>query len=470
MKINQINSIKHTLAATFLIASFLLITSTAFAGGWHKIGTKEGNTSDTWDPNAGLWSSKSNNTASKIPHLGLSTSSNNCRTCHAVHNADNTTKGLGYDGNDADTLEDTGSGQNFKLLRNESRTTECFFCHGPEGALTSYKKKPYADMRQSGSASGTIKTAKGEHTLGALEIPDSTVDSSFLQATDGLTCGNCHSVHGGWTLNGVTQAGALNTRILKRDPAQNGNGDYKVDGSYALNAGDGAAGGVLNVQSQGNGNKPVETFKRSDEAIAGERIQEQLRENQVLAAFCGDCHNKNVNWDRGGVGSSGDEINDPDWPNNDPNLFPYNPGKPEASQGERPNKLGHPLGETEELVDVYGKLKIIAAKMWNGFLTCDVCHSSRTSSTSKFPHQSVSHKLLLETYTDTSSELDPTIDPINKPNNYKSWLKSWDEDFHPGKEDAYTGDPNRPIPNLQTQVCMTCHGAYVGLPDNPDSF
>lgn len=420
------------------LITFFFVSST-LAGGWHKIGVKEGNAANTQNPDAGLWASESGGDANKVPHLDLATSSNKCRTCHAVHSADNVGKGLG-----ADSLttpdpqvgpELTGNGQSFKLLRNESRKTECFFCHWTEGALTSYKKKPFAPLMVDTNFDGTPETevpAKGEHTLGALQIPDSTVDQTFLQG-DGLQCGICHSVHGGWTLNGVAAAGTLNTRILRRDPAQNGNGSQ----------GQGAAGGVINVQDIDANNKPINPGLRAGETYPGST---QLNKDQIIAAFCGDCHNKNVNWDRGGAGAINWDV-------------------PPGNEGERPNKYGHPIGNVDELIDVYGKLKQVAQKMWTDYLTCDVCHASRVSDVSKFPHQSTGYKLLDDNYTIVTAE-----SPLDKVGKYEQWLKPWDTAFHPGKTNAFTGDPDRPLPALQQNVCMACHGPYVGKPDDPNSF
>ena len=418
----------------------LLITSVAFAGGWHKIGPKEqgvGNNVD--DQDAGLWPS-----SGRVPHTGLQTSTNNCRTCHAVHNADNVGKGLGVDKNDDDddtdsnvdpNLNEVGTGQSFKLLRNEERGSECNFCHGPNGALSEPVKKPYADMIAGDS---TSIPAKGEHTLGVAgtTIPDSTVAQNANSIfADGLSCGNCHSVHGGYTLNGITNAGNLATKILRRDPANNG--DRIAD--------QGAGGGVGNVAAQGGTNEPaVGTHLNSDV------------EGEYLAAFCGDCHNKNVSWDDGRTVSEGDS-------------------SAGGAEGDRPNKYAHPLGNTDGLIDVYGKLDKVedaSVDAWidlnDTVLSCDDCHKSRrqqaykadsandpdpdtnarntnTYGYSKFPHQSVGHKLLSDGYTDA---LDVS---------------------------QTAGDPKRVLPNLDAKVCRTCHGAIgafggVGNPSSQDTF
>ena len=418
-----------TLAVTFFGVS------SALAGGWHVIGA-------THNPDAGNWGDPGLTGDEKVPHLGLSSSSNACKTCHAVHVADNTGMGLG------DDPETTGSGgAAFKLLRNETRQTECYFCHGPNGALTTSIKKPYAPM------DGGV-SAKGEHTLGATSIPDSNVDDSFLANTGGLTCGNCHSVHGSWTLNGVTAAATqqidneeweddgsqsdpnpttlepryltskgINTQILRRDPAQN-------DGDAGL--------GVIDVKSVDGTNNPTDAA-----TAAGD-----LTQAEVLAGFCGDCHNKNVNWSTGGTGAVGDKTID-------------NGGT--GDEGSRPNSYAHPLGELDGLIDIYGKLGKVESDHHvehhsedaDGGFTCWDCHESRQEAPSKFPHQSEGHKLLSNEYTDTSTYLAG------------------------GGSGGYTGDPNRPLPNLDEKVCRECHGSGmnevgmfpgIGDPNSPDSF
>ncbi len=416
-----------TTTVILAVISTLIITSVAFAGGWHKVGTKEGNTGGIqsptdpnvtdigkWDTDTGLWTSESEGVTARVPHLNLQTSTNNCRTCHAVHNADNIGKALG------DDPEINGTGNSFKLLRNESRETECNFCHGPNGALSDPIKKPYAEM----ISGGVPIPAKGEHTLGAKVIPDSTVDpNSNSIAADGLSCGNCHSVHGGWTLNNVPAAGLLSTRILKRDPANNGN-DSNMNNDPSF--GDGAADGVKNVQWQGNGNKPIDT-PTSDT---------QLEEKQIMASFCGDCHNKNVNWSTGGSGVAGQLTS-----------------LQGVSEGTRPNKFAHPIGKLDGLIDIYGKLQSVEPTVATPRLSCDNCHASRGQSPSKFPHQSVGHKLMDNSYNDTSAPLDTT--------DYKS---AWDSGT-----DSYTGDPSRPLPKLDSRLCRGCH-SFIGQASNPDSF
>ncbi|HDZ86498.1 hypothetical protein LCGC14_0937360 [marine sediment metagenome] len=431
-----------------IVVTFFAVSS-ALAGGWHVIGP-------THDPDAGNWGD-----SGQVPHLGLSTSSNQCKTCHAVHNADNTGFADLGDGS-------TGTGQQFKLLRNESRQTECYFCHGPNGALTTAVKKPYADMYwdddENPGTPDVVADPKGEHTLGATAIPDSTVDASFLSG-DGLSCGNCHSVHGSWTLNGVAAAGTkqidneewvddgsqtdpdadgepryltsvgLDTRILRRDPAQNG-GDASL--------------GVINVASPDANN----------DATDAQTPAVDLTQGEVLAGFCGDCHNKNVNWSTGGNGEVGETIG------------AVAAGGGTVAEGSRPNSYAHPLGELDGLIDIYGKLGRVESEHHvehhsedaDGGFTCWDCHESRQEEPSKFPHRTQGHKLLNNEYTDTSAQLDTT--------NYQL---AWDSGT-----DSYTGDPNRPLPELDEKVCRECHGAGmmedesmfpgIGVPDAADSF
>ncbi len=432
-----------------VLATFL-ITSVAFAGGWHKLGPKEGNALNANDPDAGLWPD-----TGRIPHSGLASSSNNCRTCHAVHNADNTVEGSDsgvYNASSPKEMGDVGltdgTGKSFKLLRNEDRGTECNFCHGPKGALSDPVKKPYASMT---AGDNTVIPALGEHTLGVAgtKIPDSTVPENANSIfADGLSCGNCHSVHGGYTLNDPTNirnAGALETKILRRDPANNG--DRIVN--------EGAAGGVGNVAAQGGSNP--DNSSGQNEPATDTHTKNDV-EGEYLAAFCGDCHNKNVSWDDGRTVSEGDS-------------------SAGGAEGDRPNRFAHPLGNTEGLIDVYGKLDKVedaTVDAWidanDTVLSCDDCHKSRrqqlwktdsandpdpdtntrdnnTYGYSKFPHQSVGQKLLSDNFTE-AIDSDQTLTQ---------------------------GDPNRVLTNLDEKVCRTCHGELgsfggIGNPSSQDTF
>ncbi len=412
-----------------LAVTFFAVSS-ALAGGWHLMVPNADH-----DPDAGKWAKESLGDHNKVPHEGLSSSSNQCRTCHAVHDADNT--GI-LDLGDAKVAGVAGTGNSFKLLRNEGRLSECYFCHGATGALSNPDKKPYAEMTEDPDGIGplpeVVVAPKGEHTLGATSIPDTNVDDTFLGLTTGLTCGNCHTVHGSWSLNGVDEAGELEHAILRRDPAQNGNGT----------GGQGAAGGVITVESPDAGvNDPVEGTVTQHTGVDIAK-----NEPEILAAFCGDCHNKNVNWDRGGKGAEGDVEGG------------SATGGGIASEGERPNSYAHPLGNLDGLIDIYGKLGAVVSEHHiehhveePGGMSCADCHESRGDGVSKFPHQSKGHKLLGDEVVAES-----TVTGFN-----------------------YTGDPSRVVPNLDEDVCRECHGAMVdvgegidfagiGDPDRSDSF
>jgi len=338
---------------TLTLIFLLVLTSVAFGAGWHTIGP-------THDPDAGLWGIPGN-----VPHVGLQSSSNNCKTCHAVHD---------------------GNADSFKLLEDSSRVTECDYCHDATTGVTD--KKPYGDTTD----------PYGEHTLGlgANSIPESDVTESSIEE-DGLSCGNCHSVHNAYTIFDIDGAGPLDPgdldgKLLRRDPGNNG-GD--------------ALGGIENVANYG-----------ATVPVIGPDPDDPPDEAELLASFCGDCHNKNVNWDRG-TDVAG------------------------AGEGERANGNAHVIGDVDGMVNVYGQLKTISAiGMTN---SCDNCHTSRTQGTSSFPHQSRGHKLFGESYRDASGVAGPSPDP-------------W-----------YTGDPYRPLPNTDAKVCRGCHGE-VGKPDDPNSF
>lgn len=342
---------------TLTLLFLLMLSSVAFAGGWHQIVPY-----DQHDPDAGKWASQSKDPVTgivdpgRIPHRNLSTSSNQCKTCHAVH--------------DAESLS-------FKLLHDTSRATECDFCHAASGALTDPIKKPYTPMID--PITGATIPAKGEHTISidTKDIPESDVVNSIQ--TDGLSCGNCHSVHGANTMFDTA-------KILKKDPASN-SGDAMI--------------GMKSVKPYGS-TKPVK-----------DGAPDASTDVERLATFCADCHNKNANWDTGDLNASdGDET---------------------------PNPQAHRIGYVDGKVDIYGNHESVA----DGYspMSCKTCHTA--ASPSKFPHQSAGHKLLSNTYTDTSAYL-------NGP-----------DGVYGTADDLYTGDPYRPLPNLDAGVCRTCH-ANVG--------
>jgi len=368
---------------------FLLLVSSVFAAGWHTI---VGVTPAQHDPDAGKWAASSGGDAAKVPHLGLQASTNACKACHAVHE---------------------GASNSFKLLQNSTRVTECDFCHASAGALTDPTKKPY-----------TVSDPWGEHSLGTATMlskdtdtdgtgPDTDTDGdgpyTIPQAsaavinsnsiTDvGLSCGNCHSVHNAYSLYGnggsdLVKSGTLSSKLLKRDPAGN-------DGDVLA--------GVTSVEEYETGKPPAEGATGS------------IDELEVLSTFCADCHNKNMNWDRGpaldGEGNALDE-------------------------GERPNGFAHILGKgTDGVIDVYGELKPVTAQ---SLTSCAGCHTSRGQTSSRFPHQSRGHKLFGTAYRGDA---------------YKSAYLNGTDGVYGTADDLYISDPLRTLPALDNGVCRTCHG------------
>lgn len=218
---------------TLLLALGLLaVTATsALAGGWNSIVA----TPTLHNPDAGIWS------ATASPHGGYTTTTNRCRTCHAVHMAD--PSGLG---NPADAVS-------WRLLRNNSRANECNYCHKPNSGLSA--KQPYRTRTW---------TIRGEHTLDSTTVPDSDMG----QLNGGLSCGWCHSVHGAKTLDTTDAVNAgLAGKILKEDPAGNG-------GNAEVNT--------------------LKTIPSTTDIPGGFTVTNAW---SLRTAFCADCHNRNSNWD-----------------------------------------------------------------------------------------------------------------------------------------------------------------------------
>ena len=145
------------------------------------------------------------------------------------------------------------------------------------------------------------------------------------------------------------------------------------------------------------------------------RADSDTSESAVKSAFCADCHNQNANW-------------------SDPSDVRLNP-------------LAHPI-HVDRYMEVYGQVKEVAAVSASD---CTSCHNSTYESApgalSSFPHQSVGHKLLSDTYTTTSPVLEDTTNTYG----------------------GYTGDPYRPIPSMDSGVCRSCH-TNVGQQDQASGF
>ncbi len=362
---------KAIIIALLSLAMLVMLSATAFAGGWHKIGPAEGNTTNEWNPDAGLWSNTSVNPDTgqkedkRVPHANLATTGNNCKTCHVVHNADN------------------GQGDSFKLLRNNNRITECNACHDALSGLS--VKRPY----QVGEGE---KPIRGEHSLGSTIIPDS--DSSIIFNginKDGLVCGSCHSVHGGATLGGPTIDPTWASKILRKDPGGNG-GDAGVSSKYDSNS---------------NG-----TIDENDQIIPG-GLSAVTTTNSNAAnnygasktAFCADCHNKNSNWD---------EDEDDNRPNSQSHV-----------QGINVNGVIQVNGKDTQVANF---IEVDTSEPWtndevvnsgrsdwrlqqNTQRGCVSCHQATTGGStfpyngqsSSFPHQSNGTKLLQENFTNAET-------------------------------------------------------------------
>jgi len=247
---------KKVLILTIVVVAIIAFTSSvALAGGWSTVTTgTAGDEHDTTNPDGvAVW----NPDDLGAPHGNFSTSSNRCRVCHAVHMADPISTGLG---------SETGGGRivgptSWRLLRNQNREEECYYCHGPGGATD---KQPFRDR--------TNVVYRGEHTLGSTYLPDSATTTVPGGA---LTCGTCHNVHAA----GVVQtAGSypessmtafMGARILKNNP------------------------NPFNTQSVG-------TDVGAEKGAAGA---------DPFTKFCSDCHDRNPNWDVDATGQDTTDTN-----------------------------------------------------------------------------------------------------------------------------------------------------------------
>ena len=133
------------------------------------------------------------------PHRNYTTSTDKCKVCHAVHEADN--------------AANTFNGE--KLLRTTTAGA-CDYCHvgGPfAGSIT--------QVYNSTVASYSADTGF-EHTLGSsVSVPDSNdsagqADPSNDYVIGTFDCQTCHSVHGANIINIVA------TKILRQDPLGDG--------------------------------------------------------------------------------------------------------------------------------------------------------------------------------------------------------------------------------------------------------
>ncbi len=133
-------------------------------------------------------------TPGQSPHGGYSSTSNRCKVCHAVHLA-------------------TGS---FRLLRDNSASTECDYCHGTSGVANT---KPITLTENGhGLPSGTSGTIYAPDDLADTSTPSA---ARFSIDAAAWGCASCHSVHNANTIQLVDVGGGNTTKLLKKYPNPN---------------------------------------------------------------------------------------------------------------------------------------------------------------------------------------------------------------------------------------------------------
>ena len=394
--------IKSILLATGIsCASLLLLTaSPAQAGSWWQI-----HSTDT--VGSGVWSAQEDNSSYSSPHGGFAASSNLCKTCHAVHMAGEESWRLLKSGN---TTESRTQGEMSQTGMGNSRETECMYCHDASSGATS--KKPY-ELTPLG------ETVRGEHTLGATNIPDSDINggtpgAGVLAARSSgsagvLQCYQCHSVHGSDTLGSTSSAGELynssdaveswNTKILRLDP-----------------------GGDGTDLAKGYGGLSVATWQNELDSTG----------SAVRTGFCADCHNLNPNW----------EI--------------------DSDDTTRPNPRSHPQGPgTDSRMEVYGVTMTVAAHPLEE-MGCRGCHWASVgddgAGVSRFPHQSTGWKLLFDEATMTGG----TTDLAGDPNRIIPKMDVICLSCHAVFSDLDVASG--------TGMCLNCHDSKYGAPDIGDEI
>jgi len=384
----------------------VILVSTASAAGWHDIKAGGSITGDD-----GTWSS------AKSPHDDLQTSTNQCKACHSVHEAELSKNGINnpemYGPND----------KSFKLLRDKNRVTECNSCHDATSGLSDMR--PYKI--------GESKKVRGEHSLGSTRIPDADVEGKIFNAIerDGLSCGTCHSVHGAFTMDGSSVDPQWANKILKKDPANNG-GDVAISTKYFVNGQEtDIAGGFLVTAGNSNANNNYGGSK---------------------SAFCIDCHNQNSNWDEGADGETGNQYGRPN---------------PESHvQGPAGDGLMNVNSESVRVANYgqWGNLETQAAGRTSWRLDqstqggCLSCHQANNDGVnSAFPHQSTGSKLLIANYISGEMISGQTQDP--------GWQN---ERILEGKAEGMRqsnrgiNQANRSLVSLD-KVCLDCHRDRRGL-------
>lgn len=133
-------------------------------------------------------------TAGDSPHGGYTSTTNKCKVCHAVHLS-------------------TGS---YRLLRDNSASTECDFCHGTSGVANTRPVR--LDQNGHGLPSGTTGTIYAPD-----DLEDTATPSAARFSTDAASwgCASCHSVHNANTIQLTDVGGGTSTKLLKKYPNPN---------------------------------------------------------------------------------------------------------------------------------------------------------------------------------------------------------------------------------------------------------
>src|SRR3989337_4009673 len=103
---------KKVLIIGIMVITMVLATGTiaSAAGWWDERAPERGGNSSLY------WMNQTDNSLATGPPGGFTDSPNLCKTCHAVHG---------------------GKPDGYRLLRNSSRETECWFCHEGAGSASS---------------------------------------------------------------------------------------------------------------------------------------------------------------------------------------------------------------------------------------------------------------------------------------------------------------------------------------------
>lgn len=416
---------------TVLVAAIVaLAAAPALAGGWwlentpgqvdernegpyssNITWTDDTNTINNLAPEDGYWGAQEDNSGIGSPHGGFTTTTNLCKTCHAVHLAGDNSYRLLKNGT---TAEARSSGEGTEAGMGSSRATECMYCHDATAGASD--ARPYA--------LGEVATVRGEHTIGSTVMPDSDVNggsgdegnytdrdpATYNGEGAVLQCYQCHSVHGANTIGGpgypAAWAAPWASKILRLDPA--GDGDWLAFNALGTsdttrtNAGN-SPGGTAVANTADDGDRDV--FEVGTYSAMGydATAAVNLAKGAVKSSFCADCHNKNPNWDMS------DQKNDETW-------YAY-------ANSERPNPRSHVQGPKDDgLLEVYGIVSEVAEheedtlgnKIGEAAIGCRGCHSASddanmpgeagAAGASAFPHQSRGVKLTadefeLESYT-----------------------------------------------------------------------